>query len=75
MFTCECALGFSGHLCEVIGVTSPRQDGDPCTPNPCLNQGSCQVSMKLAQSVNTRAANEHSSLGVRGGLGLYSSPF
>ena len=40
----------------------------------CCFLGGKEVNVSTFASNNTRAANEYSSLGVRGDLGLYSSP-
>ena len=71
-FVCVCGGGGGGrggpgiNLKKLICCYNKQRQNKKCT-------GVLGKSTHL--SARIRAANEYSSLGVRGGLGLYSSPF
>ena len=39
-YHCDCDMDFTGRYCQV----HVPFDIDECSPNPCLNEGECQVS-------------------------------
>ncbi|CAF0922549.1 unnamed protein product, partial [Brachionus calyciflorus] len=46
-FECVCPRGFTGELCELSNITLR---GNPCFPNPCLNNGGCNVKSSTTYS-------------------------